>query len=96
MLVFYLQGPNMNLDPLEAGLFLLPNTLTTAFFAPLAGYLSDLRGPRVIATLGLLTSGIGFLWFTQLPPTVTFWQLAAPPRSPARASGYSPLPTGPR
>jgi MFS family permease len=68
----------MNLDPLQAGLFLLPNTLMTAFFAPLAGYLSDKRGPRAIATVGLVTTAAGLLLLTQLPATVTFWQLALP------------------
>jgi EmrB/QacA subfamily drug resistance transporter len=78
VLVFYLQGPNMNLDPLQAGVFLLPNTGTIALFGPLAGYLSDKRGPRLIATAGLVTSAIGLLLLTQLPPAVTFWQLALP------------------
>ncbi len=78
VLVFYLQGPNMNLDPLQAGLFLLPNTLTIALFGPLAGYFSDKRGPRLIATAGLVTSAIGLLLLTQLPPAVSFWQLALP------------------
>jgi EmrB/QacA subfamily drug resistance transporter len=78
VLVFYLQGPNMNLDPLQAGVFLLPNTMTIALFGPLAGYLSDKRGPRLIATTGLVTSAIGLLLLTQLPPAVTFWQLALP------------------
>jgi EmrB/QacA subfamily drug resistance transporter len=78
VLVFYLQGPNMNLDPLQAGLFLLPNTLAIAFFGPLAGYLSDKRGARVISTAGLVTSAVGLLLLSQLPAAVTFWQLAFP------------------
>jgi EmrB/QacA subfamily drug resistance transporter len=78
VLVFYLQGPNMNLDPLQAGVFLLPNTMTIALFGPVAGYLSDKRGPRLIATAGLVTSAAGLLLLTQLPPAVTFWQLALP------------------
>jgi MFS family permease len=78
VLVFYLQGPNMNLDPLQAGVFLLPNTMTIAVFGPLAGYLSDKRGPRVVATIGLVTSAVGLLLLTQLPPSVSFWQLAFP------------------
>jgi len=78
VLVFYLQGPNMNLDPLEAGVFLLPNTLTIAFFGPLAGYLSDIRGARLIATAGLVSTAVGLIMLTQLPPAVTFWQLALP------------------
>ncbi len=78
VLVFYLQGPNMSLDPLEAGLFLLPNTVAIALCGPLAGYLSDIRGPRLVATIGLVTTGVGLLLLTQLPPAVSFWQLAIP------------------
>jgi EmrB/QacA subfamily drug resistance transporter len=78
VLVFYLQGPNMNLDPLQAGVFLLPNTLAIALFGPLAGYLSDKRGARLIATAGLVTTASGLLLLTQLPSAVTFWQLALP------------------
>ncbi|MDA4117779.1 MAG: MFS transporter, partial [Thaumarchaeota archaeon] len=78
VLVFYLQGPNMNLDPFQAGLFLLPNTAMFAIFGPLAGYLSDRRGPRLVATSGLVLTAIGLIMLTQLPPSVTFWQLAIP------------------
>jgi EmrB/QacA subfamily drug resistance transporter len=78
VLVFYLQGPNMNLNPLQAGVFLLPNTLTIALFGFLAGYVSDKRGPRLVATIGLVTTAAGLILLTQLPASVTFWQLAFP------------------
>lgn len=78
VLVFYLQGPNMNLDPFQAGLFLLPNTAMFAFFGPLAGYLADRRGARLVATGGLVLTAIGLTMLTQLPASVTFWQLAIP------------------
>ncbi len=78
VLVFYLQGPNMGLSPLQAGVFLLPNTLTMAIFGPLSGWLSDKRGARTIATAGLLTSALGLVMLTQLPPSIGFWQLAFP------------------
>jgi len=78
VLVFYLQGPNMNLDPFEAGVFLLPNTAAIAFFGPLSGYLSDKRGSRLIATTGLAASAIGLAILTQLPAATTFWNLALP------------------
>jgi EmrB/QacA subfamily drug resistance transporter len=78
VLVFYLQGPNMNLSPLQAGVFLLPNTLTIALFGILAGYVSDKKGPRLVATIGLVTTAAGLILLTQLPPSVTFWQLAFP------------------
>jgi EmrB/QacA subfamily drug resistance transporter len=78
VLVFYLQGPNMNLDAFQAGLFLLPNTAMFALFGPLAGYFSDKRGARLVATIGLVLTAIGITMLTQLPPAVTFWQLALP------------------
>jgi EmrB/QacA subfamily drug resistance transporter len=78
VLVFYLQGPNMNLDPFQAGLFLLPNTAMFALFGPLAGYLSDKRGARLVATAGLVLTAVGLIILAQLPSAVTFWQLALP------------------
>ncbi len=78
VLVFYLQGPNMNLGPFEAGLFLFPNTAAIALFGPLGGYLSDRTGPRAVATLGLVATAVGLLMLSQLPSVVTFWQLAIP------------------
>jgi len=78
VLVFYLQGPNMNLGPFQAGLFLLPNTAMFAIFGPIAGYLADRRGPRLVATSGLVMTAIGLTMLTQLPSAATFWQLAVP------------------
>lgn len=78
VLVFYLQGPNMNLGPFQAGLFLLPNTAMFALFGPVAGYLADRRGPRLVATSGLVMTAVGLTMLTQLPPAVSFWQLALP------------------
>jgi len=78
VLVFYLQGPNMNLDPFQAGLFLFPNTAMIALSGPLGGYLSDRMGTRSIATFGLVLTAVGLLMLSQLPPSVTFWQLAIP------------------
>ncbi len=78
VLSFYLQGPNMSLDPFQAGLFLLPNTATIAVFGPLSGYFSDKKGPRGVATAGLVATAAGLLLLTQLPSSATFWQLALP------------------
>ncbi len=78
VLVFYLQGPNMNLDPFQAGLYLLPNTAMFAIFGPLAGYVSDRRGARLVATCGLVMTAVGLVLLTQLPSSVSFWQLAVP------------------
>ena len=78
VLVFYLQGPNMNLGPLEAGVFLLPNTAMISLAGPVGGYLSDKRGPRLVATVGLVITATGLLVLSQLPASVDFWGLAIP------------------
>lgn len=78
VLVFYLQGPNMGLDPFQAGVYLLPHTAMIALFGPLGGYASDKRGPRLVATAGLVATAVGLILLSQLPPSVSFWELALP------------------
>jgi EmrB/QacA subfamily drug resistance transporter len=78
VLIFYLQGPTMGLDPLTAGIFLVPISASLALFGPLSGYLSDKYGPRFFATSGLVVEMIGFLVLATIGRTVTFWQLAIP------------------
>ncbi|MDA4135795.1 MAG: MFS transporter [Thaumarchaeota archaeon] len=78
VLVFYLQGPSMKLDALTAGLFLIPNSASIAFFGPISGWLSDRYGARYLATLGLLVSCFGFLLLANIGKTVTFPELAVP------------------
>ena len=73
--VFYLQGPPHDLDPLTAGLYLVPVSASLATFGPLSGHLSDRWGPRGLAVLGLLTAGGGFLLLTGISATATFSQL---------------------
>jgi EmrB/QacA subfamily drug resistance transporter len=75
VLIFYLQGPSMNLDPLTAGLYLLPLSASIALFGPISGWISDKRGARALSTLGLLISSGGFLLLTQIGETVTFTEL---------------------
>ena len=72
VLVFYLQGPPHDLDPLTAGLFLVPVSASLAILGPVSGTLSDRWGPRGLATLGLLLSAAGFLWLTQVTGSTTF------------------------
>ncbi len=78
VLVFYLQGPTMRLSALTAGLFLIPTSASLAFFGPISGYLSDRYGARLLSTIGLLVSSIGFLLLTGLGPRVSFLGLAVP------------------
>jgi EmrB/QacA subfamily drug resistance transporter len=78
VLVFYLQGPTMKLDPLTAGLFLIPISVSLALFGPISGWLSDRYGARLFASLGLGVSSIGFMFLTGIGPTISFQQLAVP------------------
>jgi len=78
VLVFYLQGPSMKLDAFTAGIFLIPTSASLAVFGPISGWLSDRYGARLLATVGLLVSSIGFLQLTALGPTTTFAGLALP------------------
>ena len=50
-----------NVNPLVAGLQLLPWTATLVVIAPFAGSAVDRFGERIIATLGLFLQGIGYL-----------------------------------
>jgi len=78
VLVFYLQGPTMNLSPLLAGVFLIPVSLSLAFLGPISGWLSDKYGARLLSSLGLGVSSVGFVLLTGIGPTITFQQLALP------------------
>jgi EmrB/QacA subfamily drug resistance transporter len=106
VLVFYLQGPTMKLDPLSAGIFLIPTSASLAFFGPISGYLSDRYGARLLSSIGLVISMIGFLILTTIGPTITFPQLAIPLifvgsgmgifAAPNRASIMNSVPAGER
>jgi EmrB/QacA subfamily drug resistance transporter len=78
VLIFYLQGPTMGLDPLTAGIFVVPVSASLALFGPISGWISDKRGARALSTLGLIVSSAGFLLLTQIGPTVTFRGLLLP------------------
>jgi EmrB/QacA subfamily drug resistance transporter len=78
VLTFYLQGPSMGLDPLSAGIFLIPISVSLVLLGPLSGHLSDKYGQRFFATAGLIVMMIGFLTLATIGRTTTFWQLAIP------------------
>ncbi len=79
VLVFYLQGPTMRLNPLEAGIFLIPISASLVAFGPVSGILSDRFGARGISTIGLVVSAVGFLLLAvTVSATVTFEAMAIP------------------
>ncbi len=78
VLVFYLQGPSMNLSPLVAGIFLLPISISMAALGPVSGWLSDRYGARGLSTLGLIVSAMGFLLLARIGLVITFTHLMVP------------------
>ena len=75
VLVFYLQSPLINLSPLAAGVYLIPNSASIALMGPVSGWLSDKYDPRIFTTGGLVISAIGLALLTQIGPKVNFWDL---------------------
>ena len=63
----YIKG----LSPLESGQIILAQSLAMALLAPIAGKLSDRLQPRVIATVGCVSVGIGFAMLARLDFSTT-------------------------
>jgi EmrB/QacA subfamily drug resistance transporter len=76
VLIFFLQGP-YGQDPLSAGLMMTPFGAAFLLLGPLAGYLSDHWGSRVLATGGLLVSAVGLLGLSTVVATTPYWVIAA-------------------
>ncbi len=51
------------LTPETAGLILLPQPITQAFFSPFAGKLSDRIEPRIVASIGMSLTALGLFLF---------------------------------
>jgi EmrB/QacA subfamily drug resistance transporter len=75
---FYLQGPSMKLNSLEAGTYLIPVSVALAAFAPLSGWLYDKYKLRVFTSIGLLVSAVGFFILTTIGATTSFYETAIP------------------
>lgn len=78
VIVFYLQGPPRFLDPLSAGLYMIPVSVSLAALGPVSGALSDRYGSRPFAVVGLVTSAAGFLLLTQVRADTSFSGLLLP------------------
>jgi EmrB/QacA subfamily drug resistance transporter len=73
MLVVLLQGIWLPLNgysfedaPFWAGIYMIPMSIGVAITGPLSGWLSDKHGARLLATAGMIITGIAFLAFTLL------------------------------
>ncbi|NON61157.1 MFS transporter [Acidianus sp. RZ1] len=62
-----LHGIPYSQTPFWAGIYLIPNTLGFAVLGPISGILSDKYGSKVLTTLGLTVSAIGFLGLSFIP-----------------------------
>ena len=78
IMTFYLQGPTMKLSPLDAGIYLLPVSIALSIFGPFSGWISDRYGSRVISSIGLFISAIGFFMLTSLSTKSTFIETLLP------------------
>ena len=78
IMTFYLQGPTMRLSPLDAGVYLLPVSIALSIFGPFSGWISDRYGSRVISSIGLFISAIGFFMLTSLGVKSTFIETFLP------------------
>lgn len=78
VMVFYLQGPIMNLSPLQAGIFLIPMSISLSIMGPISGVLSDRFGQKLFVVGGLLISSIGFLLMTRIGYGLTVAQVVLP------------------
>jgi EmrB/QacA subfamily drug resistance transporter len=61
-----LHGYSYDSTPFWAGIFMLPMSIGIALTGPLSGWLSDKHGARVLATAGMVITGMAFLIFTLL------------------------------
>ncbi len=62
LLTIYLQGA-LGLNPFIASLYLLPGYVLGALLSPFMGRFSDKYGARILATVGLSATGIGYLFY---------------------------------
>jgi EmrB/QacA subfamily drug resistance transporter len=84
MLIVLLQGIWLPLHgysyedtPFWAGIFMIPMSLGIALTGPISGWLSDKHGARILATAGMVISGISFLAFAFLPVNFDYLPFAS-------------------
>jgi EmrB/QacA subfamily drug resistance transporter len=75
---FYLQGPLMRLNSLDAGIYLIPVSAALAAFAPLSGWLYDKYKIGFFTAIGLLVSAVGFFILTGIAVRTSFYGIVMP------------------
>ncbi len=74
LIIFFLQGP-YGMDPLTAGLSLIPFGLSFMIVGPISGHLSDRHGARKLVLLGAVLSAVGLFGFALIDHNTPFWWL---------------------
>lgn len=76
-MTFFLQGA-LGMTPLEAGLTMMPMSLTLMVVAPISGRLTDRIGARWILTTGLTLMTLGIVLITSQVSATTDWRSLLP------------------
>jgi MFS family permease len=84
MLVIWLQGIWLPIHgysyedtPIWAGIYMLPMTVGFLLAGPLAGWLSDRHGARMLSTAGLVVFGLSFLGLLMIPADFNYFTFGA-------------------
>lgn len=72
VMVFFLQGPTMLLNPLESGIYLIPVSLALAVVAPITGWFYDKYRSQIISQTGLIVSAIGFILLATMGSRISY------------------------
>jgi EmrB/QacA subfamily drug resistance transporter len=72
VMVFFLQGPTMLLNPLESGIYLIPVSLALAIVAPITGWFYDKYRSQIISQTGLIVSAIGFVLLSTMGSRISY------------------------
>ncbi len=70
-----LHGYSFSEIPLWAGIFMMPMIFGFLTAGPLSGWISDRKGPRVIATLGISIASATFFFLAFLPLNFQYWEM---------------------
>lgn len=72
VMIFYLQGPTMRLNPLDSGIYLIPVSLALAIFAPMTGWFYDKYRSQIISQAGMIVSATGFIILATLGSRISY------------------------
>ncbi|TVP40745.1 MFS transporter [Candidatus Nitrosocosmicus arcticus] len=72
VMVFYLQGPTMLLNPLDSGIYLIPVSLALAIFAPITGWFYDKYRSQIFSQAGMIVSATGFVLLASMGSRISY------------------------